>query len=129
MSNIDPTIQTTSGVESRQTSSARDSTKTSESRRVATNEANASRQTENRPDTASEVLQRVAERALERPPRDIQKLTASAAKFLLINLEPAMQLAEDLREISISRSAKAMTDMLVDGRQDRAVALLSELHR
>lgn len=54
----------------------------------------------------------------------MQKLTASAAKFLLVNLEPAMQLAEELREMSVNRSARSLVEGLVDGRQDRAMTLL-----
>jgi hypothetical protein len=80
----------------------------------------------NEPDTAQRVLKHVAERALERPPRDIQKLSASAAKFLLINLEPALRLAQELREETMNRSGNDTTRVMTLDRNDRAAALLAD---
>jgi hypothetical protein len=127
MSMDDTTIQPTFSSDVRQATAKK---LRESSARPAVPESEPRRQKEpERPDTATEVLQRVAERALERPPRDIQKLTASAAKFLLINLEPALRLAEELRQDSLSQSAQSLIEMLLDGRQDRAVTLLTDPSR
>lgn len=77
-------------------------------------------------DTAGQVLVAVAERALERPPRDMHKLVASASKFLLTNLEPAIKLAREVRHTSAqaARSTDAVQLMAPD-RNARALSLLT----
>lgn len=127
MSMVDSTTPTSFSSDVRQ-AVARKLRESSEAQRVPEGEPIAPSEPE-RPDTARKVLQRVAERALERPPRDIQKLIASAAKFLLINLEPALRLAEELRHVSVRQSARSMTENFVEGRQKRAATLLTDSGR
>jgi len=124
MSMVDPTIQSTPGMSSRQPSGGKPR-EVIEPSRDSTGDPHGPKQREAESDIAREVLQRIAERARERPPRDIQKLTASAAKFLLINLEPALRLAEELREESLDRPAPAMIEMLGGSRPDRVQAMLT----
>lgn len=75
-------------------------------------------------DKASEVLAHVAARALEHPPRDLQKLTASATKFLLINLEPALRLAQQVRTEVVSLDRSSSSELLRENRADAALKLL-----
>jgi len=125
MSSIDPTIQITSGSDVRKAVAAK-LRQSTDLRMPTADEAPKKSESSERPDMAREVLQRVAEIALENPPRDIQKLTASAAKFLLVNLEPALRLAEELREDAMSRSGSDMAELLAGDRHDRAIALLTD---
>lgn len=68
-----------------------------------------------------QVIDQVIERALEHPPRDINKLIASVNAFLLTNLEPAMELARELRErAGTDTGAAERRDVLLPDRAERA---------
>lgn len=125
MSMIDPTIQLRPALEVRE-AAAKKLRQSAEQRSEVKAEESRSKAKPERPDTAQQVIQRVAERAIEHPPRDFQKLSASAAKFLLINLEPAMRLAEELRAESVKQSGTSVTDLLASDRQSQALSLLSD---
>lgn len=77
-------------------------------------------------DTAGQVLVAMAERALERPPRDLHKLVASASKFLLTNLEPAIELAREVRHVSEQAARSTDTvQLMAPNRNDEVLNLLT----
>ncbi len=66
-------------------------------------------------DLARRAIAHAVERALEHPPRDINKLIASVNAILLTNLEPAMNLARELRHSAEQRADAVKTGQLLSG--------------
>ena len=76
------------------------------------------------PTPSEKAVDRLADKAMEYPPQDIAVLAASVQKFLLTNLEPAMQIAEQIRhDVSVTSAAYAV-NVVADDRQDEALTLL-----
>ena len=76
------------------------------------------------PTSSEKAVDRLADKAMEYPPQDIAVLAASVQKFLLTNLEPAMQIAEQIRhDVSVTSAAYAV-NVVADDRQDEALTLL-----
>jgi hypothetical protein len=76
-------------------------------------------------DITAEVLREVADRALERPPRDVIKLAASAAKYMLTSLEPALSLAKDIRRQTASDHAIVAIEAVGGVGRDETFAAVS----
>lgn len=79
------------------------------------------------PDLTDEVLKRVSDMAFEHPPKDLLRLSASASKFLLTNLEPALRLAREVREHAEREDRPERTVRIAaDDRRREALSVLSE---
>lgn len=76
-------------------------------------------------DTASELLYQLGDQALEFPPKNITVLAASVQKFLLTNLEPALRIAQEIREQASDAAAQAVNELANDDRREQAFMLLS----
>jgi len=76
------------------------------------------------PTCSEQAVDRLADRVLENPPQDIAVLAASVQKFLLTNLDPAMQIAEQIRRDVSETSAAYAISVVADDRQDEALTLL-----
>jgi hypothetical protein len=76
------------------------------------------------PTPSEQVVDRLADRAMEHPPQDIAVLAASVQKFLLTNLEPAMQIAAQIRHDVSETSAAYAVGVVAEDRHDEAMTLL-----
>lgn len=70
------------------------------------------------------VLKYLAEQAVKYPPQDIRVLAATVQKYLLVSLEPALRMAEQLREEALA-SSDAVVQMAHDDRRHEAMELLA----
>lgn len=73
---------------------------------------------------SEELLQHLADQAMQYPPKDIHVLAASVQKFLLTNLEPALQMAREIRQ-ELSQPGEHAVEVLADDRQYQAMTLLA----
>ncbi|TVQ56903.1 MAG: hypothetical protein EA377_01580 [Phycisphaerales bacterium] len=77
-------------------------------------------------DLARRAIAHAVERAMEHPPRDVNKLIASVNAILLTNLEPAMDLARELRDSAAQRGSAVKIGHLLSGeRSAQAEGLLT----
>jgi hypothetical protein len=77
------------------------------------------------PNRAKQVLDAVAAKALAHPPQNVAELSASAMKFLLTDLEPALRLARQLREQVATRDESFTRQVIADDRREETLALLA----
>ncbi|UCD76482.1 MAG: hypothetical protein JSV91_06065 [Phycisphaerales bacterium] len=80
------------------------------------------------PDIAEQILDELAARALACPPQNIAKLSASATKYLLTSLEPAMRLAEQIRRLA-TEGPDPLAEVLARERRREALELLKNRPR
>lgn len=73
----------------------------------------------------AEILDVIADSVMQRQVRNINVLTASVTKFMLTSLEPAMQIAQEIRARSADEPDQAM-DAASDASHSETLAVLGE---